>query len=87
MLFRRKPSCFILNYMLHIPVFAIFLCFIGCGEDKLTPPGNEVQRTVSRITDLVAVEDTIYAAAYYDGVFRIEDEKDTWQRLEGLFFI
>ena len=60
-------------------VLVISLCFAGCSEEPETPETFE-------ITDLAVSGESVYAATDEDGLYYLQDEKESWQHIEEFYF-
>ena len=63
-----------------VSLFVVSLCFAGCSEE----PENPAEWF--SITALAASGESVYAATDEDGLYYLEDEKDSWQYIEGFLF-
>lgn len=66
--------------MKTIPLFVISLCCVCCSEDE---PEN---LPVFSITGLVVTGKTVYASTEADGLFFLQEGKDSWQRADTFHF-
>ena len=74
--------------MKHIFLLVISLCSVCCSEDAThQEEPNNTPYDVFRITDLAVSGESVYAAADFDGVFRLEAKSRSWQRIGSIFFV
>ena len=60
--------------MTSVSLFVISFCFAGCSEEPEIPEWFS-------ITALAVSEESLYAATHEDGLYYLENNKDSWQRI------
>ena len=65
--------------IIPVSLFVVSLCFAGCSEELETPEWFS-------ITALAVSGESAYADTDEDGLYHLEDEKDSWQYIEGFLF-
>ncbi len=77
--------------MRHILLLIISLCSVCCSEDiNQEEPNNTPNNTpydVFWIKDFAVSGNSVYAAADFDGVFRLDAGSRSWQRIGSIFFV
>ena len=74
-------------------LLAIGICALGCDNTSLWPGSKEVEdgqgvteRTAQDIRAMARVGDTLYLGTYKDGLFRLNNRRQSWERIPGFSF-
>lgn len=69
-----------LTVYLLIKLLTIALCVIGCGEDR----DKEQRASAFQIQALASVNDTLYLADYWDGLWKLNNKTESWEWMDTM---